>query len=368
MFGRASKAGPVHIAGQRLVNQHLVGKPFETIVQAVGWFGAMQAQEYPAAKWAIGQRVSGITDAAIDREFDRGAILRTHVMRPTWHFVLPADIRWLLELTAPRVNAASAYYYRQLELDAGTFRRSNAAIAKALRDGKQLTRAELALVLSNAGIAAVRMRLGYLMIRAELDAVICSGARRGKQFTYALLDERAPGAKRLDRDEALVELVTRYFTSHGPAQVQDFVWWSGLTSADTKRGIEIAGPRLAQEVIDDKTYWFAASAIGPSQAGPTVHLLPTYDEYVVAYRDKGPIFNASNFTSTASLETVLARHILVVNGQVLGGWRSANTKGEAVIDVQPLGALNAAAIERVRTAAKRYGAFMQMPIKLRLAK
>ena len=350
-----------------MVNQHLVGKPFKTVVEVVRWFGAMQAQEYAAAKWAIGQRVSGVTDAAIDREFDRGAILRTHVMRPTWHFVLPADTRWLQELTAPRVNAMSAYYSRQLELDAVTYRRSNAAIAKALRDGKQLTRTELAQVLRKAGIVAAGPRLAYLVMRAELDAVIGSGARCGKQFTYALLEERAPGAKRLDRDEALAELVTRYFTSHGPAQVQDFVWWSGLTGADTKRGIEIAQRRLAREVVGEKTYWSAASAIRPSRSTPTVHLLPTYDEYVVAYGDKGPIFDESNFTSTASLQTVLARHILIVNGQLLGGWRNAVTKGEAVINVEPLAKLDRVAREGVQAEAERYGTFMERPVRLVVA-
>jgi hypothetical protein len=214
----------LEIAHQRLHNQLISRQTFEKAGDVVGWLGAVQAQDYAAAKWAVGQRVQEATDVAIDRAFADGAILRTHVMRPTWHFVTPADIRWMLQLTAPRVNALNASYYRQRALDDDIFKRSNAILAKALQGGKQLTRTELASVLQQAGIATGDLlRLTYLMIRAELDGVLCSGARRGKQFTYALLDEQAPQAKSLERDEALAELTRRYFTSHGPATLQDFV-------------------------------------------------------------------------------------------------------------------------------------------------
>ena len=197
-------------------------------------------------------------------------------MRPTWHFVTPADIRWLLELTAPRVNQANAYMYRKLELDDALFRRSNAAIARALEGGRHLTRAELASVLAQAGIVAEGMRLGYIVHRAELDAIVCSGPRRGKQFTYALLDERAPQARRLARDEALAELTGRYFTSHGPATADDFAWWSGLTKADVKAGLEMVATQLIHKVIDSKSYWFSASTPPPRKSSHQAFLLPTY--------------------------------------------------------------------------------------------
>jgi len=218
------------IAHRRLHNQHITRRTLETPQALVEWLGAVQAQDFAAAKWALGLRLQGVTDDDIEQAFTDGAILRTHVMRPTWHFVSPADIRWLLALTAPHVRAASAYYNRKLELDDAVFRRTNAVLANALQGGKQLTRDELASALQQAGIATDgEQRVTYIMMRAELDGVICSGARRGKQFTYALLAERAQQARTLDRDEALAELTMRYFTSHGPATIQDFVWWSGLT-------------------------------------------------------------------------------------------------------------------------------------------
>nr|MDQ6908888.1 winged helix DNA-binding domain-containing protein [Chloroflexota bacterium] len=231
------------IAHVRLHNHHIAGTKLAAPDAVVRWLGAVQSQDYAGAKWAVGQRMHDTTDAALDQAFADGAILRTHVMRPTWHFVAPADIRWLLALTAPRVNATNAYHYRKHGLNDATFARSNAALTNALRGGAQRTRTELASVLQQAGIATNDLRLGLIMMRAELDGVVCSGARRGKQFTYALLDERAPPAETLARDEALAELTRRYMTSHGPATVQDFVWWSGLTMTDAKAGLEMVKPQ-----------------------------------------------------------------------------------------------------------------------------
>ncbi|MBK8031171.1 MAG: winged helix DNA-binding domain-containing protein [Chloroflexi bacterium] len=208
------------IALQRLYNQRLVGTPFDKPEAVVAWMGAVQSQEYALAKWALGQRTAAMSDDLVDQAFAAGKILRTHVMRPTWHFVTPFDIRWMLQLTAPRVHALNAYMYRKLELDEALLQRANGVLAEALEGGQQLTREELATALEAANIAAKGMRLGYIMHYAELEAVVCSGPRRGKQFTYMLLDERAPHARTLAPDEALAELVTRFFhrawTRHDP--------------------------------------------------------------------------------------------------------------------------------------------------------
>src|SRR5947207_3024980 len=243
------------IAHQRLHNQHITRRTLETPQALVEWLGAVQAQDFAAAKWALGLRLQGVKDDDIEQAFTDGAILRTHVMRPTWHFVSPADIRWLLALTAPRVHAANAYWYRKLELDDAIVGQSNDALTNALQGGKQLTRDKLASALKLAGIVTEgEQRVNYIIMRAELDGIICSGARRGKQFTYALLVERAPQARTLARDEALAELTRRYFTSHGPATLQDFVWWSGLAAIDAKAGIEMVKPQLVHEVVDGQAY------------------------------------------------------------------------------------------------------------------
>ena len=214
----------VAIALRRHYHQRLTQNPLPGPAEVVAWLGAVQAQDYPGAKWALGLRMQDAADDIVERAFSDGAILRTHVMRPTWHFVTPADIRWMLNLTASRVNAASAYMYRQLELDDALFLRGNAVIARALQGGRQLTRVELRGALAEAGIVAEGARLSYIVMRAELDAVVCSGPWRGKQFTYALLDERAPRSRALERDQALAELTLRYFRGHGPATARDFAW------------------------------------------------------------------------------------------------------------------------------------------------
>src|SRR2546422_2911401 len=199
----------------RMRAQRLWGTRFDTPREVVRWLTALQAQEFSLAKWSIAQRTRGATMADVDAAFGAGVIVRTHVLRPTWHFALGEDIRWLLKVTAPRVHALNAYYNRQHELDDKLFRKSNAAITTALRDGAHLTRRELAAVLKRAGIRAEGTRLAYIAMRAELDAIVCSGAMRGKQHTYALLDERIPKGKPLDREAALAELTRRYFTSRG---------------------------------------------------------------------------------------------------------------------------------------------------------
>jgi len=352
------------IVRQRLRNQHLTEAIFKKPGEVVGWLGAVQAQDYAGAKWAVGQRLkgTGITDAVIEQAFTDGAILRTHLLRPTWHFVTPADIRWLLELTAPRVNAVNAYMYRKLELDEAIFKRCNAALTKALQGGQQLMRAEIVKVLEQARIAASGLRFGYLLMRAELDGVICSSARRGKQFTYALLEERAPPAKKLKRDEALFELARRYFATRGPATAQDFVWWSGLTLTDARKGLEMIRSQFESERVGEQTYWFPASGPLPNEAKPTAHLLPNYDEYFIGFRDRSAIGDRVKTSTSEERSTALNAHIIVINGQVVGGWKRTLQKNTAVIETNFITPLTKAENRAVAVAAEKYGAFLELPV------
>src|SRR6266702_7043145 len=302
-----------NIAHQRLHNQFITQQTFEKAGDVVEWLGAVQAQDYAAAKWALGLRVQNSTDEIIEQAFASGAILRTHVMRPTWHFVSPADIRWMLALTAPRVKSAIAYYDRTLGLDDTFFTRSNALLAKALQGGAQLTRTELVSVLQRAGIVTDNVqRIGHVLMHAELDGIICSGARRGKQFTYALLDERAPQARTLDRDEALAEFARRYFTSRGPATLQDFVWWSGLSVADARVGLAMVTSQLIHEVVGGQTYWFSTSTAPAHDLSRTIYLLPNFDEYTVGYTDRSAVFDAADATKFDARGNVL-NHVIVLN-------------------------------------------------------
>ena len=350
---------------RRLAAQRLVGPPFSDPVEVVRALGAVQAQDYPGAKWALAQRTVGATDADLDRLFDAGAILRTHVLRPTWHLVDPADIRWLLAMTAPRVHAASAYQYRTLELDEAVIGRSADAMTRALAGGAHLTRAELKRVHEEAGIAADGLRLGYLMMHAELDGLICSGARREKQHTYALLDERVPPTRPLAREAALGELARRYVTGHGPAQAADLAWWSGLTIAAAREALSLAEPCLARESVGDRTFWVSADSArsGPPSDGPVVHLLPNYDELLIAFRDRTDATDPGLPADARTSEALLA-HIVVRDGLVVGGWRRAFGGQSATVETDLLVWLDERERLALEAAVGRLAAFLRRPVSL----
>ena len=354
------------LARRRLAGQHLIDPTLTDPAEVVRVFGAVQAQDYGGAKWALGMRTRGATDRSIERAFATGSILRTHVLRPTWHFVSPADIRWMLTLTGPRVKATMSYYDRKLELDDALFRKSNAAIVQALRDGKQLTRAEIAHVLHRAGVSSAgSQRLGHILLRPELDGIICSGARRGRQFTYALLDERVPPQPAMSRDEALLELTKRYFVTRGPATANDFAWWSGLTVTDAKRGIEMADGALESEVIDDRAYWSDPSVRPRSWRTPRVFLLPNYDELFIGHKDRSAIGKRLRSADLVTGGDALTAHVITVDGQLVGGWKRAFTKDSVTIALRLLTRLNPAERRALDAAVEHHGEFLGVPADVR---
>ncbi len=356
----------IGVAARRLRAQRLTGKPLPSPVDAVRWLGAVQAQDYAGAKWALGQR-SRATDAGIDRLFDEGAILRTHLLRPTWHFVVPDDIRWLIGLTGARIRAGLAARYRELELDDRVVARATAAFAAAMAGGRHLTRAEVGQVLRAARISPEGQRLPHLIMRAELDALVVSGPRRGKQFTYALLEERVPKTRVLERTEAVVELTHRYFRSHGPAQLQDFVWWSGLTTSDAKMGISRAGAALEHRLVDGTDYWYDAEAAGTYGAEGVAHLLPNFDEYTVGYRDRAALIHADHPFEPAlhSFGSVLS-NVVLVGGSVRGSWRRRPARGKVVVEVRTPHRFSAMETKAVEAVGRRMGRFFQRGVDVLL--
>jgi hypothetical protein len=355
----------MNVAFQRLRTQRLVGPPFPSAVEAVRALVAVQSQDYPAAKWALGLRLRGATDRALDALCDEGALLRTHVLRPTWHFVLPEDIHWLLELTAPRIKQAMASYDRKLHLDSRVHARAFRVLEKELRDRRYRTRTELADALERSRIPARGQRLGHLMMTAELDGVVVSGPLRGKQSTYALLDERAPRRRRFGRDEALAELALRYFTGHGPAQLGDFSWWSGLSPADARRGLESVRRQLTSAEGEGKTYW-ASAAARPGNPTPSAHLLHNYDEYFIAYRDRSASVDAALKLGNSApfpYGKTLA-HVVLVNGVVHGGWKRRPGDGEVAVHFNALAPLPSDARAALRASADRLAAFLEVPVEL----
>ena len=324
---------------------------------------AVQAQDYAGAKWAVGMRLSGAGDVDVEQAYDDGAILRTHMLRPTWHFCAPEDIRWLLMLTAPRVHAINAGQYRRHGLVPAIMRKAHRAIARALEGGIALTRDELRGVLARARIdTGFDQRMAYILMAAELDGLICSGPRRGRQFTYALLEERMPPEPMLTRDEALVELAGRFFHTRGPATPHDFAKWSGLTLADARMALDVVGATLEHESIGGRTLWFPAIR-PPRHTGHEAHLLSIYDEFVSGYRDRRDIGDPAHATLLTGMGNAL-QFLIVLDGRVRGTWKRSITSRSVEIALAPFVRLRTGEGRAVRQAAERYGAFLGLSVRL----
>jgi hypothetical protein len=325
---------------ERLANQKLTRSDARTPQAVVAWLGAVQAQDFPGARWALGLRAADSTDADVLRAFDEGAILRTHVLRPTWHFVTPADIRWLLALTGPRLMAGLAHRHRWLELDARTMARSHAALVRALEGGRFLTRAQAAAVMRRTRIQTTPERVGHLLMVAEFESLICSGPLHDGQCTYALLDERVPPSAAVARDEAVVRLAERYFASHGPATAADFAWWSGLAMRDARIGAEAARPETPPR---------SRAARGR----PSAWLLPAYDEYLVAYKDRSAVLAPHAVDPRDALAPTV-----LVDGRAVANWRRKAAGGRAMIEVTTRRRLTGAELDAIARAAGRYSGFL----------
>jgi hypothetical protein len=345
------------IAARRLTAQRIARPARAEPAAVVAALGAVQAQDYAAAKWAIGLRLASPTsDAAIERAIDEGVVVRTHAFRGTWQLMARGDVRWMLALVAPRLVASYATPYRTFGLDAATIRKSQRVLHKALAGGAQRTRAELVQALAAAGVTATGVRLSFLLQRAELDALMCNGARRGRQSTYALLDERVPQAAPWPRDAALAELARRYFATRGPATIDDFNWWSGVGAADARTATASIARELASQIIDGRTYYHAADAPAPIVES-SAHLLPAFDEYLVAYRDRGDVLD-SKHRKRVTVGAGLLSPTVVIDGRVVGTWRRTLARSSVAIALAPFGKLTRVERRAIAVAAARYASFL----------
>jgi hypothetical protein len=348
----------------RLASQQLSGTKFTSPKEIVSWMGAMQAQDFSMAKWAIGVRLPGSTARMVEEAFKNGQILRTHLLRSTWHFVTPEDICWLLDLTAPQIKAGQSARDKQLGLTEAVYSRSNATIENALRQSGSLTREDLVAELQRAGIATDQNRASHLFARAELDKIICSGdIQRGKPM-YALLDERVSNIRTLTREEALAELARRYFTSRCPATLRDFTWWSGLSAPDAKRALELVKSEFISEDVNGLTYWLAPDLTLPQPDKLNAQLLATYDEFIIAYANR-----------TASIPVELERHMkqisdrgifwpfILRNGLVVGTWRRTIKKDRLLVELKPFSPLRSPTLALLEQAAADFARFLNMELE-----
>ena len=343
-------------------NQHIKQTNCISAKELIHSLGAMQAQDFIMSKWAVGLRLQHSTEETVEATYNNGEIIRTHLMRPTWHLVSANDIYWLLELTAPRIKPLLKTRNIQLELTENIFSKCNNIMEKELVNNTHLTREALTQLFENADIRTNDNRLSHILMNAELNGLICSGSLKNSKLTYALLSDRVPTKNQLTKEESLNELAKRYFTSHGPATLLDFVWWSGLSVSDAKKALEMNKSNLLCETVESETYWFGNSFSG-SKNSQSVHLLPAFDELLISYRNRTAIINNEHHKKAISSNGIF-RPIVVINNQVAGIWRRVTKNKFTIIEVNLFQRQDMGSIESIENEASRYGAFINRPIQL----
>ena len=359
------------ISSLRLFNQQIASPNFKTAMELVGWMGAIQAQDFPMSKWAVGLRLPHSTENEIETAFNRGDILRTHLMRPTWHLVSANDIYWMLELTAPQIKSAAKSRNRELELTEAVLRKSREIMLHFLEGNHAMTREELGAHLNQAGIKTNENRLSHILMEAEISGLICSGPIRHKKHTHMLLEERVPKKKHLPKKEALALLARKYFTSHGPATLPDFVWWSGLPVSDARKAVEMIKPEFISATNGSEMYWFSEAVSPTEHLSDSVYLLPAFDEYLISYKNRSAVIAADHHKKAISNNGIF-RPTIVVNGQISGLWKRTFEKEKVIVEFDHFRPHDKDEVNLVVQAAEKYGDFLsriseiKIPIQSRL--
>lgn len=351
------------IARHRLHNQQIARQKFKHPGEVVAWLGAVQAQDFPGAKWSIALRLPSATDADIEQAVAERKIIRTWPMRGTLHFVAAEDVHWIRALLTPRIISGSAGREKRLELDATLFARCEKLFIKALRGGKQLSREVMCGLLEKAGISTASYRGYHILWRLAQEGLLCFGPPEGKQHTFVLLDEWVPAVKRLENDEALAELARRYFTSHGPATVHDFVWWSGLKMSDAKAALALAGSRLAQAEVEGKAYWMSPDLSTSTKTLSTAFLLPGFDEYMLGYTDRSASLEPRHAQKICPGSNGIFNPTVVLDGRVSGTWKRTVKKSGAILTMSPFTSFTSSQKRIIAASAEAHGRFLGMPIR-----
>lgn len=345
------------VAKLRLMNQQIIATKFSSAKNLVEWMGAMQAQDFNMAKWAVGLRLQSSTEATIEKEFDEGKIIRTHILRPTWHFVSADDIYWMLQLTAPRIKSSLKSRHKNLEVNEKTLLKSNSIIQKKLLEQKYATREELAAEFMKAKIKLDDNRLSHFMLCAELDGIICSGILKGNKQTYTLFNKRVLLNKLFDKEKALAALATKYFSSHAPATLQDFIWWSGLTVGEAKLAVQLIKEHFIEETINQQTYFIPAGFSLPKEKNPSVVLLPAFDEFIISYKDRTASIHSDHHQKAISQNGIFSP-VIVINGEATGRWKRVMKKDIVTVETSFFRKHSKAELGLIGEAAEKFALFL----------
>ncbi len=316
----------------RLHNQLLASHTMKEPHEVVSWLGAMQSQAFELAKWAIGVRLENTTVRNIEEALSTGRIIRTHILRPTWHFVAAEDIHWMRELSSPRLMPVFVSYGKMLGADEEVISRAGLKVAKILEKYGDRTKQEIGEHLKTEGLEIDQHTLTHVMSRAELDGIVCNGLISGNKHTYALLEERVPKTKSFVKEEALERLAYKFFSSHGPATLPDFIWWSGLLTSDAKTALELVKEHFVSETMNERTFWMRNDIRIPEKGDDSALLLPPFDEFVVSYKDRSEIIEDKHYGKVMT-KNGLFDPTIMLNGEIIGSWKKSKKKNEMQIDL-----------------------------------
>ncbi|WP_264535560.1 winged helix DNA-binding domain-containing protein [Flavobacterium sp. N1736] len=321
------------ISYYRLAAQKLLETNSNSPQEIVHHLGAMQAQDYSMAKWAIGSRCNA-TEKEIEEAIDAAKIIRTHILRPTWHFVSAEDIYWMLDISGPQVQKMTISAAKKYGYDVQKLNQINAAIEKLLSGNNHLTREEIMQELNIKKSSGQDFLAAAIMMHAELEGLVCNGKMKGKQITYALLEERVSKPKtKLNKEEGLARLAKRYFESHGPATLLDFSWWSGFSPTICKQIINAIGLQLNSVAIENQTYWFGNQINKENNFKESIHFLPAFDEILISYKSREASILLEH-QSRAFTNNGIFKPIILENSKVIGTWKRTMKKDHAKIETE----------------------------------
>ena len=342
----------------RLVAQRLVGSTFTTPLEVARWMLAVQAQDLPAAKWALGIRAPGTKLADVDAALTAGTIVRSWPMRGTLHLTPAEDLKWMLALATPRVLAGAKARQQALKLDDKTFGKARDVAHKVLAGRKQLTRGALLEAFNAAKLNAEPHRGYHILWYLAQTGSICLGPAEGKDQSYVLCDEWIAAPRELLREESLGELARRYFLSHGPATVKDLARWAKLTMPDARVALELAKPALAHH----DGYYFDERTVVPETS--TVLALPAFDELILGYEDRTCSLPAEFADRVVPGGNGVFLSTIAVNGEIVGTWARTQKAKEVVVEARPFKKLTAVAAKGFERAVATYSAFLGKPVRV----
>jgi hypothetical protein len=353
----------------RVANHRLVGSTLKSPLEAARLLLAAQAQDFASACWSLGLRAPGVTEAAVIAAFASGEVVRSWPLRGTLHVTAAEDLPWLLELLSPRALKLTTSRHRELDLTEKTLERAREVAHRLLAGRKALTRTALLAALEERDISTAGQRGYHVLLHLSLTGSLCFGPLEGDAQTFVLLAEWVRAPRSFTSDEALGELARRFFVSHGPASLKDFVGWTGLTLGQGRLGLSLARPHL-EAVTCDGVELFMSNRAGAvlaatrSDVEDEALLLPGFDEYVLGYKDRSAVMTPAQFQAVVPGGNGVFRSTLVLDGQVAGTWRRTVKTKECVVHLEPFEPLSRANTRKVTRAFERYAHFIDLPVRL----